>query len=489
MNIIKILVACHKQASVPSDEVYTPIHVGRALHPEVELGFIGDDTGDNISKKNAAYCELTAQYWGWKNLKCDYIGLAHYRRFFEERFTNQNVEQLMEGCDIVLVSPIHFDCSVDHFWMIKLIPEDVVIFYLILQRYYPQEYIFAQQYFTGNLFYPCNMFVCRKQLFDEYATWQFDVLSKVEQIIPISGYSRERRIMGYLAEAMLPIWFFSHGYKVKTMPIVDQIGKQAVPHFKTRIKHIFQKWLIDYKYHRHAPSLLDIGDDYLGGLRQDGIIQKIDNLEANPKKLDNCEHHILCLGNSITHHPIKEEIGWRSSHGMAASCPEKDFCHLLEKKIQQKNPFSSITGVNIAEWETNFRIPLNSLIGGLVEGKDIIIIRLGENVRDTKHFYLALCHLINYCKSHVKRVVLCGCVWKNNLKELSIIKAARKCGVEYVPLDWIMSQHPETYPKVGDLMYDTNGNTYEIETPFITTHPNDLGMKMIADAIYNILLQ
>ena len=84
---IKILVACHKaDSAIRQDDIYMPIQVGKALHPELDLGFQGDDTGDNISEKNGSYCELTAIYWAWKNLKdVDYIGLAHYRRYFDIR--------------------------------------------------------------------------------------------------------------------------------------------------------------------------------------------------------------------------------------------------------------------------------------------------------------------------------------------------------------------------------------------------------------------
>ena len=40
-----------------------------------------DNNGDNISAKNSQYCELTAQYWAWKNIDCDYYGFFHYRRY------------------------------------------------------------------------------------------------------------------------------------------------------------------------------------------------------------------------------------------------------------------------------------------------------------------------------------------------------------------------------------------------------------------------
>ena len=29
------------------------------------------------------YCELTTQYWAWKNVDAEYIGFCHYRRYFD----------------------------------------------------------------------------------------------------------------------------------------------------------------------------------------------------------------------------------------------------------------------------------------------------------------------------------------------------------------------------------------------------------------------
>ena len=81
---LKILVCCHNQCVLPSDVFYLNIQVGTALS-SLNLNMHKDNEGDNISSKNGTYCELTGLYWAWKNLKCDYIGLCHYRRFFDFR--------------------------------------------------------------------------------------------------------------------------------------------------------------------------------------------------------------------------------------------------------------------------------------------------------------------------------------------------------------------------------------------------------------------
>ena len=84
---VKIVVATHKKYEMPKDGMYLPLHVGAEGKKDsngnaLDLGYQKDNTGENISKKNASYCELTGLYWAWKNLKDDYIGLEHYRRHF-----------------------------------------------------------------------------------------------------------------------------------------------------------------------------------------------------------------------------------------------------------------------------------------------------------------------------------------------------------------------------------------------------------------------
>ena len=118
---IKVIVATHKHYRMPSDNCYMPLHVGK--QGKVDLGYLGDDSGDSISEKNGHYCELTGLYWAWKNLKSDYIGLVHYRRYLANRWrklmfwkkdpfysvlTKKEIEQLLKKTDIILPAKRHY---------------------------------------------------------------------------------------------------------------------------------------------------------------------------------------------------------------------------------------------------------------------------------------------------------------------------------------------------------------------------------------------
>ena len=96
---MKLVVATHKSYSMPAGPAYLPLHVGAAGKPS--LGFARDDTGDNISTRNATFCELTGLYWAWKNLPGeDALGLLHYRRLF--RATPDELAAALEKVPCVL---------------------------------------------------------------------------------------------------------------------------------------------------------------------------------------------------------------------------------------------------------------------------------------------------------------------------------------------------------------------------------------------------
>lgn len=79
--VIRILVAAHKRAYAPPNRLIRLVQAGSALAEEHLPGMLHDDVGDHISDRNRTYCELTVQYFAWKNLEADYYGFFHYRRY------------------------------------------------------------------------------------------------------------------------------------------------------------------------------------------------------------------------------------------------------------------------------------------------------------------------------------------------------------------------------------------------------------------------
>lgn len=273
---IKILVASHKPNQVYQNNIYTPIHVGRAIskYKSEMAGMIGDDTGDNISDKNPFFCELTAQYWAWKNLNdIEYIGLCHYRRYFMKQFTFENIDKEIEGYDIILSNKYYLNQNILSFLSDSLTPEDVDLFFLYMSQFCKNNFkIFKQFYINQNWYNPSNMFVCKKQLFNEFCEWQFKILNDLFQIIPISPYSREKRLMGYLAETLLPFYAKLRKWRIKEVPLISMIGNNEMVLHQSFLERNKNKLIFSLKKH-----IYNIPADRFIGLKNDGLIDKINN--------------------------------------------------------------------------------------------------------------------------------------------------------------------------------------------------------------------
>lgn len=224
MKII-ILVAAHKPYRMPKDEVYLPIHVG--LSGKDSFGFIGDNSGDNISSKNFSYCELTALYWGWKNLKCDAIGLVHYRRHFKgcgkgkDKFdrimVGSEYEKLLSQYDVLLPKKRNYFIETNEKQYLHAHhSEGLIQTRKTILDLYP-EYIEAWDKYMGKTSgHRFNMFVMRKEIADKYCEWLFSILEDVENKIDISSWSKsEQRVFGYLAERLLDVWLDKQELKTK----------------------------------------------------------------------------------------------------------------------------------------------------------------------------------------------------------------------------------------------------------------------------------
>ena len=226
---IKIIVATHKPYWMPGDELYVPVQVG--AEGKNNLGYIPDNTGDNISGKNANYCELTGLYWAWKNLDCEFLGLVHYRRHFSlmkgsgDRRDVLNINQartLFSNVDVVLPKRRNYLIETNYQQYIHAHhAKDLDETRKILEERYPkylEAYDTSMKKRTGHRF---NMFIMKKTLADAYCTWLFDVLFELEKRLDISDYSdNDKRVFGFVSERLMDVWIETNGVKYKDIPYI-----------------------------------------------------------------------------------------------------------------------------------------------------------------------------------------------------------------------------------------------------------------------------
>lgn len=224
---LEIYIAIHKKAKVLNRSCYIPIQVG--AEGKEDLGYIKDNTGDNISCKNPNYCELTGLYWMWKHSKADIIGLVHYRRYFvksffttniEKAITEEDVNNYLKKYDIILPKPYYtYKKTVEEQYAIDHNIEDYKKLRETIKQNTP-DYLEAFDIVSNRrYFYNFNMFIMSKKLFDEYAEWVFFVLGELEKQTDIESYSDyNKRIYGFLSERLFNVWIEKHKeLKIKTL--------------------------------------------------------------------------------------------------------------------------------------------------------------------------------------------------------------------------------------------------------------------------------
>ena len=203
-----------------TDPLYLPVFVGKEIHPDVNHTFQGDNTGDNISAKNPTYNELTAIYWGWKNLDVDAMGLVHYRRYLslnhrkslDAVLTEQQAKTLLSSADIILPPKrrYYIETNESHYLHAHH-HEPFNIMRQVIEEKYPAYVPSFNKVMKRTWAHMFNMFIMKKQPLDEYCAWMFDVLAEVEQRTDISSYSTyERRVFGFLSELLLDVWLDQH---------------------------------------------------------------------------------------------------------------------------------------------------------------------------------------------------------------------------------------------------------------------------------------
>lgn len=214
----RIYTMTHKKFYPPADPVYIPLHVGRAGGQE--LGYLGDDTGENISDLNCYYGELTGVYWLWQNLDYDgNIGVCHYRRFFvnEERklLKEADYDRILSEYDVITSQAMYIDEPYRDYYGNAHNGRDLELEGEVIRELYPEDYPVFEQVMNGKKHYFGNLMVTSRRLFDDYCQWLFTIFSELENRIDVSAYDDyHKRVFGFLSEQLLLVWVTARELKV-----------------------------------------------------------------------------------------------------------------------------------------------------------------------------------------------------------------------------------------------------------------------------------
>ena len=240
---IKIFVVhrIDRDSKVVTDPLFNNIYCGSHFKKDKISEFMNDDVGDNISDKRLSYCEMTVQYWVWKNIKSDYVGFCHYRRylsFSEYTFDEDNVgvvryptidetaiklfglnEESMRSeilsHDVITNVPIPVEQTGDYKsvydYCLKnpqgYCVKDIEILRDIVREKYPDDLPLFDKFFKGceNRWY--NTYIMKSNIFADYCTWLFDILFELEKRIDTSNYTIEQlRVFGVLSERLWGVY-------------------------------------------------------------------------------------------------------------------------------------------------------------------------------------------------------------------------------------------------------------------------------------------
>ena len=191
---------------------------------------------------------------------------------------------------------------------------------------------------------------------------------------------------------------------------------------------------------------------------------------------------VTFVGNSITLHGVKPDIGWNNAWGMAASAMEKDYVHLVEEAVLQKDPNASFCICQAASWERRYKN--GSETYHLYESArdfdaDIIVFRCIENCPGKEFepdtFKRELGALLKHLDKNGKAKFILTTGFWHHPGDNAIVEYAHEAGYSCIALGDLGER--DEMKAIG--LFDHSG---------VANHPGDLGMKTIADRIIAELL-
>lgn len=373
MNTICIYIMAHKKFDEPDNRIYKPLQVGSVLHDKI--GYISDDSGENISEKNPNYSELTGLYWMWKNdNSSDVMGLCHYRRYFlndrEELLSAGEISQILSAYDVI-VSPraVYKDMNVRNSYIDKHHEQDLTLTRMAIEKMYDGYLPEYDAVMNGRETYFGNLMIAGSAVLKAYAKWLFDILFEVERHIDISEYDDyDKRVYGFISERLLMVWLRHNRMKIYECPVGLMGEKSESVELTAKVIRLLEEGKAAEAMERletankQRPDLFFKDADTTGKLKEAYMITNISLLEQKRGERTILEYspeydEIVKHYNRI--YRILDEAGYGTL----------DMEYLIENQVSVAALLTIMSSIEYSDTE---RINIyNSLANGYLNEKDI----------------------------------------------------------------------------------------------------------------------
>ena len=186
---------------------------------------------------------------------------------------------------------------------------------------------------------------------------------------------------------------------------------------------------------------------------------------------------IAFVGNSLTRHGPKPDIGWTGDWGMAASAAGRDYVNLVTDALRSAGKRMERLVWNAADMERDPEEGWKREAGELLAfGAELLVLQLGENVaaENEEAFLARLASFIRELReSGVKKIFLSGPFWERKRLEEGYRLLAREPGVVRVDFGDLQS---EEYQAIGEYAHEG-----------VSHHPSDRGMRGIAEKLLDAM--
>jgi hypothetical protein len=210
-----IYIIKHRECETPKLRGYQDLGVGKLFN----------GCKDNINGLNPFINEMTAIYDIWKNKKDEIKGQIQYRKHLEENgeiLSYDRIKRILQDYDIIATKP-YIDGNGIYKGLRNEIGDEQVQH--TLDKYYNKLIEIEpalEGYFKMKSFHYGNMFICKREIYDDYCKWLFSLMLPIteEFVIEDAKLINKNRMMGYIGERLLTYYIIMHNLNVKECDVV-----------------------------------------------------------------------------------------------------------------------------------------------------------------------------------------------------------------------------------------------------------------------------